>query len=280
MPNLPELRILPTENLVIHEKHDQRRTAPLINALKSSRILRNPPIVAPIGDESGRFLVLDGANRTIALQIMHLPHIVAQVIDPRDPGLSLSTWNHVIWEHHPVRFLDAFRNVAGIQLKGVNVNYSNPDIRSSPYLAILQNCRGRTYLVKTEARTLREKVQILIDLVKTYQDRGRLDRTSIDDFRFLELTYPSFCGLVIFPQFSIQDLLILAAEGSLLPTGITRFTISPRILHLNYPLSELASPESIEEKNVKLHRTIQNKINNKSLRYYAEPTFLFDDSSE
>jgi hypothetical protein len=89
--------------------------------------------------------------------------------------------------------------------------------------------------------------------------------------------YPQLCGLVIFPKFTINDLLVLAADGYLLPTGITRFIISPRALHLNYPLGELASSESLDTKNEKLQRWLMDQIARKHVRYYAESTFLFNE---
>jgi hypothetical protein len=66
------------------------------------------------------------------------------------------------------------------------------------------------------------------------------------DVRTLEGVYPSLPRLVILSQFKIQDVLHLAGAGYLLPTGITRFSISPRALHVNYPLYELAADKTLE----------------------------------
>jgi hypothetical protein len=85
--------------------------------------------------------------------------------------------------------------------------------------------------------------------------------------------YPQLCGLVIFPQFQIQNILELASVGYLLPTGITRFTISPRALHLNYPLYELAADRTLEEKNAVLQEWIKKRLAKKGIRYYEEATF-------
>ena len=93
----------------------------------------------------------------------------------------------------------------------------------------------------------------------------------------LEGIYKDLSGLMIFPQFQIEDVLSLAGEGYLLPTGITRFTVSPRALHVNYPLYELAADRSIEEKNADLEKWIQKRIAKKGVRYYAEATFLYDE---
>ena len=280
MVNFPKLTIVPSENLVIHEKHDHQRTAPLIRGMKSTNIIRNPPIVAPLDDGSGRYMVLDGANRTMAIKKMGIPHIVVQVIDPTDQGLRLHSWNHVIWEHNPIRFMKNFAGISGLRLALSSGPISKPDIYQTSHLAVVHNCRSRKYLLETQALDLRTRVQLLNNLVDCYRERGRLDRTSTDDVNFLSQTYPSFCGLIIFPNFSLHDLFTLSGEGFLLPTGITRFTISPRALHINYPLAELLSDRTIDEKNEQLRESIQDKINRKSVRFYPEPTYIFDEASE
>ena len=61
-PSLPELQILPLDKLILHEDHDLQRTLPLVGKLRAQGILRNPPIVMPLTDDSGRYMVLDGAN--------------------------------------------------------------------------------------------------------------------------------------------------------------------------------------------------------------------------
>ena len=53
--------------------------------------------------------------------------------------------------------------------------------------------------------------------------------------------------------------------------------ISPRILHLNYPIEEMAVEKPLEEKNATLQRFIQERIAEKGVRYYAEATYLFDE---
>jgi hypothetical protein len=121
------------------------------------------------------------------------------------------------------------------------------------------------------------RVELLNAIVDSYRERGRLDRTNATELRPLKPIYPTLGGLVIFPNFAIGDVLRLAGQGHLLPTGITRFTISPRALHLNYPLDELESADPIEEKNARLERWIQERLAHKGMRFYAEATVLFDE---
>ena len=69
----------------------------------------------------------------------------------------------------------------------------------------------------------------------------------------------------------------LAGQGIVLPTGITRFTVSPRVLHLNYPLHELSSAKPIEYKQEFLDQWVGQRVKNKGVRLYTEATFLFDE---
>jgi hypothetical protein len=98
---MPKLQILPVEALWRHEWHDQQRAKPLIEKLRASGVLRNPPVVTPFEDGSGRYMVLDGANRTTAFEQMGLPHCICQVVKADNPSLDLRTWNHVLWNWEP-----------------------------------------------------------------------------------------------------------------------------------------------------------------------------------
>ncbi|HSG43470.1 MAG TPA: hypothetical protein VLA72_09980, partial [Anaerolineales bacterium] len=66
-------------------------------------------------------------------------------------------------------------------------------------------------------------------------------------------------------------------QGIVLPTGITRFSVSPRALHLNYPLHELSSAKDLEYKQRYLDHWVQERIKKKGVRLYSEATFLFDE---
>lgn len=272
---LPRLVFLPVKDLVIHEYHDDQRTPPLIESIKRSGVWRNPPIVTPLMDGSNRYVVLDGANRKTALEQMGYPHALVQLVQPDDPGLRLYNWNHVVWGLPPEEMILSIANLPEIEL--VSGDEERPDLWGECGLATVQLPRGDLFTICTEAGDLVRRVELLNALVDTYKDRARLDRTSEWSVVRLKAMYPDLSGLVIFPHFDIKHILSLASLGCLLPTGITRFTVSPRALHLNYPLEELASDKSIEEKNKALEQFIQERVKNKGVRFYAEATMLFDE---
>lgn len=273
---LPHLAFLPIGQLIHHEQHDDSRTRPLVLRLRSSGVLRNPPIVCPLPDGSGRHMILDGANRVTAFQQMGFPHALVQVVDQDHPGLSLQTWNHVVWELNPDRFLKNIRKIEGLRLTPDTLT-ADLNLEGDCGLAQIRTCRGRAYNLCAEEQGLETRVDLLNRLVASYMKSGRIDRTNHQDALLLSEIYPLFSGLVIFPRFEIRDILCLAGQGCLLPSGITRFTISPRALHINYPLTELESQRSCEEKNEALQRWLKERLDHKGVRYYAEATFLFDE---
>lgn len=273
---LPHLEFLPIHRLIIHEWHDNQRTPPLIRRIRESGVWRNPPVVSPLPGGDGRYMVLDGANRFTAAQAMGLPDILVQVVASDNPGLQLQNWNHVVWELSPDEFRRRIEHIPDTLLTPAGLEVE-PDLWGSCGLALIQFPGGEVVSLCTDLSELEPRVEMLNALVDSYKSRGHLDRTNERNVRQLHGYYPNLCGLVIFPHFDIDDVMCLAAAGCLLPSGITRFTIAPRALHLNYPLSELEAERPLEEKNAALQAWFQSRIAAKSVRYYDEPTVLFDE---
>jgi hypothetical protein len=274
IPNLPKLNILPIHQLILHEDHDQQRTLPLVNRLRAAGILRNPPVVLPLADGTDRYMVLDGANRVTALQEMEFPHIVAQVADGDHTHIALQTWNHVVWGMPAPALVEDIHSVPGLTLTEVDAQKS-----VTPPAGALVHVRladGRAFMLELPAE-LSEQVRALHGIVDSYKQHASLDRTSQTRIDSFERVYPTLTALVVFPRFEIQAVLRLAGERCLLPTGITRFTVSPRALHLNYPLHELSSGKPLEYKEAYLQQWIDERAQNKGIRYYAEATFLYDE---
>jgi len=275
IPSLPNLRILPIESLILHEDHDMQRTLPLVEKLRAQGILRNPPIVMPLMDGTKRYMVLDGANRVTSLRGMEFPHIVAQVVNVDDPHVNLHTWNHVVWGMNPKTWMREIRKVEGLEVQKVDTRKSLDAPQYVPVQIRLPD--GSFYLLAETPSDLSRHIRTLHEIVNTYKARASLDRTSqtlIDSFKEV---HPDLTALVIFPAFKITTVLKLAGRRIMLPTGITRFAVSPRALHLNYPLHELSSGKPIEYKEDYLKRWIEERVKKKGIRLYTEATFLFDE---
>jgi len=252
-----------------------QRTLPLVEKLRRVGILRNPPIVMPLADGTDRYMVLDGANRVTSLTEMEFPHIVAQVVKVDDPHVNLQTWNHVVWGMNPKTLMSRIRKVKGLEVIKVNPYRSLDAPKYVPVQIRLPD--GKFYLLAETPSELAIHINTLHQIVNAYKTGASLDRTSqtlIDSFKSI---YPDLTALIIFPSFKVRTVLKLAAQKIVLPTGITRFTVSPRALHLNYPLHELSSGKPIEYKEDYLKQWIEERVKNKGVRLYAEQTFLFDE---
>jgi hypothetical protein len=114
---IPELRILPLEQLVEHEQADVQRTEPLIERLQAEGTLRNPPIIADLSQAPPRFVVLDGSNRIAVLRSLGYPHLLAQRVNYAAPQVRLKTWRHVITGIRPEQFIGDLKTIPGLDFR-------------------------------------------------------------------------------------------------------------------------------------------------------------------
>ena len=273
--DLPTLQILEVNKLAVHEWHDRQRTPPLIARLRSSGFFRNPVIVTPFPDGSGRYMVLDGANRTTALSNMGLPHVIAQVVESESPNLDLKTWNHVLWGLEAQTLLDEIKNIDKLEMTASDKDLVKEWKKQAITWVQIKN--GDAYAGRMKSQKIAAKVKMLNRIVDSYKNLAKMDRTRAKTVGELNNLYEDLCAIVVFPPFEISDVFELCSAGMLLPAGITRFTISPRALRVNYPLDALAAEKSLAEKNLALERWIQERVARKGVRVYSEATVLFDE---
>ena len=277
VPDLPDLRVVPLEALVLHEWMDERRAPPLVDALQADRVLKNPPIVHLVSQRSVRFVVLDGANRLTAFRMLGLPHILVQVVHAGNTTVQLETWNHVISCLEADGLIEALERFPDLTFIPSDLERAEYQVSIGASLAYLSLPDGRALEVVGETRPLEWRVRNLNLLVSAYRDRCRLSRSTARSAAGLSAVFPDISGLVVFPRFQQEEVLQAASAGWLLPAGLTRFVISPRALRLNYPLERLAADRSLDEKQAELEAWVRAKAEDRRVRFYAEATFLFDE---
>lgn len=277
MLETPTLQIVPIDSLVVHEMHDEQRSPPLIARLRSSGVLRNPPILAPLQDGTNRYVVLDGTNRTTALRHMGLPHVIAQIVQPDSANLALKTWNHVLWGLSTQTFIQGIKEIPSLQLEKITPDIDYKTFWGNNGLLVIETSTEGTFTVNIDSHILFERVKTLNAIVDSYKDQARMDRTQVNHINLMEGIYDDLCALVVFPPIQMREVLTLVSAGKNFPAGFTRFTISPRVLRVNYSLEELASTRSLEEKNQALKRWIQERVARKGIRFYTEATVLYDE---
>jgi len=275
----PDLRVLPLELLVEHEYNDVQRTAPLAKRLADEGLLKNPPVVTPLGEEDPRYVVLDGANRVTALNMLGYPHILAQVVIYEQPQVTLTTWHHVIECLDPKSLTAELSALEDIDLVLTDILRARAGLARREYLMYVIRGDGEVFAARTKIphRAVHEQNRLLNAMVGTYKDRCNLHRVMTEDPEEVKQIYPQLAGLVIFPQYDTSEVLELARDGELLPAGLTRHLIQGRALRINYPLSELKSGDALEAKNARLKAWLMQKLSTKEVRFYGETTFLFDE---
>jgi L-serine kinase (ATP) / ParB family transcriptional regulator, heme-responsive regulator len=278
-PKSPTLAILPVQSLIIHEHHDDSRTGPLIERIRASGIFTNPVIVTPLHDHTARYMVLDGANRTTATRKMGFQHILAQVVEPDQLGIETHTWNHVIWDLPPEELLAGIQAIPGLTLHPSTVEKSyDAVINKKTSLIAVHLPDGSVHEVHIHQTSAIERNHFMNAIMNSYIHRAPMDRTAQRTVEQLVKLYPTLSGLVFTPKMPIAHLITLVSRGELIPAGVTRFTITPRALRVNFPLDILENHRmSLAEKNDTLEDFVQMRLELKGVRYYAEETVLYDE---
>jgi len=275
---LPELRFVPVDSLVPHEQHDPTRLEPLVRRIREQGRLRNPPVVAPLpGAGERRYVVLDGANRAHAARAAGLPHVVVQVVPYADPPVRLSTWCHALGDTSRDHFENALRSVAGLECRREPLLHASALLARRETLAYVAFADGTADTLHG-GRDLRERNAMLNALVDTYRASKRFFRVTSESLAAARERHPEIEALVVFPHFEPAEVIEIAGGGERLPAGITRHVIRWRALRVDVPLERLADPAaSLAEKNRWLDGWLLEKLSERRVRYYEEPTVLFDE---
>ncbi len=266
------LRIAPVDRVIPHEHFNQQRVDDLASRLEIAETLVNPPVVV---EWEGFYIVLDGATRTTAFKQLGYPHIVVQVVSADDEHLLLHTWYHAICGPHPEDLLSHLHEKKSYEiLPASDYKLANKEVYPR-VICSLHFLDEQNFFIQNKENE--DCLTALNDFVADYSAIARIERTLITDKSELAKEVDNLSALVIFPQFSIKDVLLAAVNGQLLPAGITRFVIPGRVLRLHADMQCLRSGESTARKNAWLDRLLAEKMTRRRVRYYQEPVFLLDE---
>lgn len=270
---VPALLIVPVENLVLHEETDPHRIEGLMHRIREDGLLKNPPVVAPMS-EAGRYVVLDGANRTAALAGLGVRDAVVQVVDYDQVGLD--TWNHLVVGVDARALLEAIQDIHGLSVRATDLATARRLWHERTILAYIVDREGDVFVIEG-GEDLQQNARLLIQMSNVYRGAATIYRVQTDDTGKLRSYYNDVAATIIYPPFQPADILNLARNSAKLPTGITRHIIPRRALRVNIDLEFLAADRPLAEKNEWLGSWLRRKLQNKEVRYYQEPTFLFDE---
>jgi hypothetical protein len=277
LPDLPDLRIISTDHLSPHEQVEQARVQPIVHGLQADGILKNPPLVMALHTQEEKYLVLDGANRTMALKSLAIPHALVQVVRPGTETVRLRTWNRVVFASSPRELFDRLDKITEITPAPRDRKEQLERIAAGVRLAYLYLPDGSAWELGREREALRDRMERLGALIAECLETGKTDRTSEMDVQSLAGVYEQFAGVLIFPSIEVEEVIEAVVDDIVLPAGLTRFIVSPRAIRINYPLVLLSAPQPIEEKQRSLEDWIQKRVRDQAVRYYAGSTIVFDE---
>jgi hypothetical protein len=237
-------------------------------------------VVAPLpaaaaGD--ARYVVLDGANRSHALAAAGVPHVVVQVVPYTDPPVRLSTWCHALGDTSRDHFEKALSAVPGLECHREPLLHASALLARRETLAYVAFADGTADTLHG-GRDLRERNALLNAVVDTYRASKRFFRVTSESPAVARERHPEIEALVVFPHFEPAEVIELAAGGERLPAGITRHVIRWRALRVDVPLDRLADAgHGLDEKNRWLEEWLREKLTQRRVRFYEEPTVLFDE---
>jgi phosphoglycerate dehydrogenase-like enzyme len=270
-PILP-LRVVALDRVICHEDVDPRRVEKLASRIAADGSLRNPPIVTEVGDI---YLVLDGASRTTAFRHLEFEHIIVQVTSPEE-GLELAAWYHVILQITAPDLIRLLDELPVVTLKPAEPGRADEVMFEYGGLCQVKTVDGDDYVVYAAPGA--NRLDALNQLTNAYIKAAVVHRTLRDDLISLQHEYPDMAALVLFPEYSVSQVIQATVSGERkFPAGITRFLVPGRVMRLNADLAQLKSKGSLTEKNRWLHDLLVEKQIEGRIRYYGEPVYLLDD---
>lgn len=271
---LPNLSIVPISEIIFHEDPDEERSSKLMEYLRKENRLKNPPVVATHSGNN-KYILLDGANRLTALRALNIPDVLVQHIDLFDPGLIFLHWHHAVEQYTKEIFLEKINSLPDITItRSTNNELTVND--NGDLLCQIQFADCSIYTVHAHT-DLFQRVKDLRNITDIYKGFQYMDRVSYTNLEHLKKNYSQFCALIVFRKLEKEELVEVTNQGLRIPSGITRIIMPKRALRINVPLDILRFNVSTEQKNYWLQNRINEQIRDKSIRFYHEPTFLFDE---
>lgn len=276
---LLDLEVVNTEMVVPHEHIDQKRVRRLVERLEEDGRLVNPPVTTYW---KGRYIILDGATRYSALSQLGYPYVIVQVVQEDQTGFELHTWYHAVSmtesgdeDAGQAALTSQLADIEGLMMHSIAAEESRIALAELDTICYFIARNGSLTLATVAPGY--NKLDVMSRLVAAYTDWGTVERTLLTDLDRLKAQFPLLAAVAVFPQFKPSEVFDAAAEGRLLPAGLTRFVIPGRILRLNADLARLRKEETLAEKRAWFNEFLAGKLSRSRLRYYQEPVVLLDE---
>ena len=273
----PEIVVLPISELKLHEAESVERTAKLQERIRADGFLRNPVIVGKVVQSSKlHYLLLDGVHRINALRNLGCRDVVAQLIEYSNEAVEVEVWHQLIRGVDPANLLKSLKRVFGQALTRKSEAEANELRDKNLVLMHLLLKNGPSYIIERQdslqstTAKIRKFVNILISL-------GEIHRVHEDEAKSVLESSAAATGVLFIQPLNKQHIVEIALSNLKLPAGITRHIIPCRALGIAADLALLRVELSTVEKSKLIHAIINQRIEDERVRFYAEPTFVFNE---
>jgi len=252
---LERLAPVPLDDLVLHESVEPARLHHVTRALNRSGVQKCPVLATPLSD--GKYLVIDGAHRVVALRRLGAEMALAQIFDQGE--YEITAW------HHLTRIRRIPPRIEGLLTDRCTA--CEPGSSTGTCLAVAQTATQARHVCCLSA-DVGEAAAMLREFAAGCLAAGRIRRISPDD---RSSSQPGRRHLrIVYRPWSFDRLREMVDRDLVLPAGITRFIAPGRVLGVDVPLPML----SCDRRTSLASRHIRQHVEKLSLRYYAEPVFI------
>ena len=273
---IPEIRIVPIEKLMLHEMEEPKRARRLEERIVSDGFLKNPVIVGRVTNDDSKFLLLDGVNRVSALKTLGFKDITVQIVDYFDQNVRVHAWCHLINDFDPQYLLEKIKEIENVDLEKTNRKSARTLLKQKKIVCYLFFQNKGIFIVKSK-NDLKTRAAKLADVVNIYSNSSIVHRTSEAEAAFLLRKQKTATAVLTIPVYEKKDVLNLALNEVRLPSGVTRHILPSRALNLYVDLALLRCDMPLQDKNKLIQEMVNQRMVNGKTRFYRESVFVFDE---
>ena len=162
-----------------------------------------------------------------------------------DPSVQLKGWHHLLLEGDALPLRTSYATLFGVHLRPVSHAQVTQLLELRQVHAVLvENETAWWGLFPTFAKAeidVHEHIRVLKGVVSAYEGLSRIERIKLADYEQLPQAVQAAgqYQVCLFPVLHKEDLLLLAAQEVMIPTGLTRHIIPGRTLGINLELAFL-----------------------------------------
>ncbi len=218
------IRILPLNSLLPHEKAIEESVEKLKNEILSDGIQKDPIIV-----EKDTFVVLDGTHRLNAFKRIGIEYAVCYLVPYSFEGIKVERWTRVV--SHEKKITSHLLDALGLrQSIPVEKAFQLSEKKGVLFFAG-GSCYGKEFSSILEAYSFVEKID------KTSKIMGwKVEYLPEDE---VDIAMRKGRLVILGPRLRKQDVVELARKGMLLPPKTTHHIIDPRPVSIRYPVEKL-----------------------------------------